>query len=135
MAKYAAVEKDIFSLFATQDWKSNKITTIPNNYQSQANSEEFIKVTILPSGSGINLKSVSGVVIIDIFIPAGLGPNKAHLIADKLDQFLVGKSLSTQASSVTQFSGSSLTHLGADADNLTLHRSSYTIPFSYFGVL
>jgi len=133
MGKYAELELDIFSVFAGT-WKNEKINTFPNNIQIDNNGDEFIRVSIVPSGPGVNLKSVSGVVIIDIFISAGTGPNKTTLIADKLDQYLVGKSKTTLAGKRTQFQNSSLVQIGSDPDNPTLHRSSYTIPFSYFGV-
>jgi hypothetical protein len=133
MGKYADLEKDIFSVFATVLWKAEKIKTYPANVQAISTGESFIRVSIIPSGSGINLKSISGVVIIDIFISAGSGPNSASLIADKLDTYLVGKSLSTQTGRVTQFQNSSLAPIGTDPDNPTLYRSSYTIQFSYFG--
>jgi hypothetical protein len=134
MGKYENLEKDIFSIFATAAWKAEKINTYPANVLAQSTGESFIRVSIIPSGSGINLKSISGVVIIDIFNSAGSGPNSTSLIADKLDRYLVGKSLSTQAGSVTQFQNSSLAPIGNDPDNPALYRSSYTIQFSYFGV-
>lgn len=134
MGKYQNLEKDIFSVFSSSAWKAEKITTTPNNVQLSNNGDEFIRVSIIPNGVGLYLNSISGVVIIDIFISAGKGPNRALLIADKLDQYLVGESLSTQDRAVTQFYKSSVQPIGIDAANATLYRSSYTIPFSYFGV-
>lgn len=134
MGKYTALEKDIFSVFGSILWKAEKIKTYPANIQATETGDSFIRVSIIPSGIGLNLKSISGVVIIDIFTSAGSGPNSTSLIADKLDSYLVGKSLSTQAGSVTQFQNSSLAPLGTDPDNTTLYRATYTIQFSYFGV-
>lgn len=71
--------------------------------------------------------------MIDIFVTAGNGPSRSLLIADKLDQYLVGKSIETVQSKVTQFMNSNFAHRGVDTDNPTLFRSSYTIPFNYFG--
>jgi len=134
MGKYENLQKDVFSVFADDAWVAEGIKTYPANVQATDTGDEFVRVSIIPSGFGINLKSVSGVVIIDIFISAGKGPNRASLIADKLDLYLVGKSLSTQADAVTQFRHSVMAYDGLDTDNKTLFRSTYTIQFSYFGV-
>lgn len=134
MGKFSNTEGDIFSVFASSAWKGEGIETHPSNYTSPEAWDEYIRVNILCNGKGLNKVSVSGILIVDIFTPAGNGPSKASLIADKLEEYLGNKSLSTSASGVTQFLGGTLTHLGTDKDNLTLFRSSYTIPFNYFGV-
>ena len=134
MGKYENIEKNVFSVFAQSTWVTEDIKTYPANVQAMNTGEEFVRVSILPDGYGINPNSTSGVVIIDIFTSAGKGPNRATLIADKLDSYLVGKSLSTEAGTRTQFFGSALSHDGLDSENRTLHRSTYTIRFSYFGV-
>lgn len=133
MGKYAALEQDIFSVFGDSAWGSQEIETYPSNFAAKAAGEEFIRVSIVPSGVGVNISSVSGVLMIDVFISAGNGPARASFIADKLDQFLVGKLLSSGSGKATQFFGSALSHYGLDRDNPALHRSSYTIPFSYYG--
>jgi hypothetical protein len=96
---------------------------------------EFIRVNIVASGEGINLKSISGVLIIDIFVSAGNGPGRANFMADVLDTYLVGKSFKLTAPSTTQFNGSSMQFVGRDPDNQALSRYVYSIPFNYFGVL
>jgi len=135
MGKYTTLETDVFSVFSSTLWKSEKISTYPNNFVVNNNSSEFIRVTIIPSGNGLNIASTSGMLIIDIFTFAGEGTKKPSLIADKLDQYLVGKSLNTSPKSTTQFQGSSLSFGDIDKDNSSLFRSTYTIPFNFYGVL
>jgi hypothetical protein len=135
MGKYTSLETNVFSIFASNAWKSEKINTYPNNFIVTKNSGEFIRVTIIPSGKGINLISTSGILIIDIFTLAGEGTKKASLIADKLDNYLVGKSITTSEKHVTQLNGSSLSFVGIDKDNTSLFRSNYTIPFNFYGAL
>lgn len=135
MGKYLSLETDIFSIFGNALWVAENIKTYPANFLAISPGNKFIRVSIIPSGTGLNLVSSSGVLIIDIFTPAGNGPRESSLIADKLDQYLAGKTIATVGNNSTQFRGSSLNHLGNDKDNPALFRSVYTIPFNYFGVL
>jgi hypothetical protein len=134
MGKYADLDSDIFSVFGSQSWQDENIKTFPSNIIESNAGDEYIRVQILPSGSGVNLDSVAGIMIIQIFISAGKGPSRASFIADKLDKYLVGKSLTTSGNGVTQFQNSSVKPDGIDKDNSLLYRSSYTIYFNYFGV-
>jgi hypothetical protein len=134
MSKYANLQKAIFSIFDSSAWKSEKIIVLPNNVLGQNLKEEFLRLTIIPGNPGINLKSVSGLVIIDIFVKAGNGPKRSYNIADKLDNYLVGKSLKTEIDSVVQFNNSAISIHGLDSDNKSLFRVNYTIPFNYFEV-
>jgi hypothetical protein len=134
MGKYEILEKDIYSVFGKPEWQSEGIKTLPSNFLEMNAGTEFIRISIIPSGPGVNIRSVSGVVIIDIFVPASVGLKRANIIADTLDEYLIGKFLSVDPGSNTQFFMSALLHKGPDRDNASLHRSSYTIPFNYFGV-
>lgn len=134
MGKYEALEKDVFSIFGSAEWKAEKVLTEPANFVSTTTGSEFIRVNVLPSGKGINRISASGVLIIDIFTPAGSGPKRAALIADKLDKHLVAKTIQLGEGS-TQFGDSSFTPIGKDKADSTRFLSSYTISFNYFGVL
>ena len=133
MGTYTALETDVYSIFSSAGWLAENVKTYPSNFLAISPGNEYIKVSIIPSGRGINLKSKSGILIIDIYTPAGGGPRAASLIADKLDSYLVGKTVTTVSRTNTQFEQSSLSHLGTDRDNSSLFRSSYTIPFNYFG--
>lgn len=134
MGKYQNLETDAFSIFASTPWKNENIKTFPANFIELSPGNEFIRVSVIPSGNGINLTSISGVLIIDIFTSAGNGPKKTSLIADKLDSYLVGKSVSTITGNRTQFNNSSLSYVGLDTVNSALYRATYSIPFNYFGV-
>jgi hypothetical protein len=134
MGKYESIQKDIFSIFASANWIAENINTYPDNVTPKDAGNEYIRVSILPNGEGINLISVSGVLIIDIFTSAGEGPKRSSLIADKLDSYLVGKTLSLTSGSSTQFSNSAFEARGLDKINPSLHRSIYSISFKHFGV-
>jgi len=134
MGKYENLEKDVFSIFGSTLWKNENIKTFPVNFIELNPGNEFIRVSVIPSGNGINLTSISGVLIIDIFTSAGNGPRRTSLIADKLDSYLVGKSVSTITGNSTQLNKSSLSYVGLDTVNSALYRATYSIPFNYFGV-
>jgi hypothetical protein len=134
MAKYETLEREIFSIFNSTTWKAENIKTGPANFLMMNAGTEFIRVSVIPNGRATNINSVSGILIIDIFIPSGNGPSRASIIADKLDMYLAGKSLATNSGTNTQFLNSSLTAKGIDKDNASLFVSSYTIPFNHFGV-
>ena len=134
MGKFKNLQDDVFSVFASSAWEAEDIKSYPANALSVNAGSEFLRISVIPGGRGINLNSVSGVMIIDIFTSAGEGPSRVSLIADTLDSYLVGKSLSTVQGAVTQFTNSSLDLIGRDRDNTALHRSVYSIPFNYFGV-
>jgi hypothetical protein len=134
MGKYADCEKDLFSIFGSSDWKAENIKTFPANFVARNADGGYIRVTIVPRSTGLNLLSVSGVIIIDIFTPVGDGPGRATFIADKLDHHLAGKTVKTASGGVTQLLGSTMQGVGVDEDNKALYRSDYTIPFNYFGV-
>jgi hypothetical protein len=129
MNKYQDLEQNIFSIFGSASWQAENIKTFPSNFIALNVGSEYIRVSIIPSGEGININSVSGILIIDIFTSAGSGPKAATRIADKLDLYLSGKKIVN-----TQFFASGLSYLGLDIDNRALYRSSYSIPFKHFGV-
>lgn len=133
MDKYANLENAILAIFGTSGWNAEAIKTFPANFVAVGSGSEFIRVSIVPGGEGINLNSVSGVLIIDIFVSAGMGLKRSSVIADRLDSYLVGKSFTT-SSGVLQLAGSGLAHKGVDKDDPSLHRSAYTVSFNFFGV-
>lgn len=136
MGKYSNLDTEIYKIFGTDIWKAEKIKTFPSNFVGRDKVSEFIRVSIIPGGVGLNRKSVSGILMIDIFTKAGDGPKRPSTIADKLDSYLAGKSLSPSTGIVVQFpESSSLDIKGTDKDNPTLYRVAYTIPFNYFEVL
>lgn len=132
MGKYSSIIDDVFSVFASSSWVSENITTIPANFVPVTSGEEFIKVAILPSSQSVNIRSVSGQLLIDIFTFAGKGPSRYAAIADILDNYLSGKSLTTSSEGVSQFFESALSGSRQDEDNPSLSRVTYSISFNYF---
>jgi hypothetical protein len=133
MGKYVNLEQDVFSVFASADWLNEDIKTFPTNYIAVNSSNEFIRVSVVPSGRGLNRHSIAGVLIIDIFIAAGKGTRRAFEIADSLDAYLLNKTLSTASDTITQFGFSSINLGTEDKENKTLYKSSYSITFNFFG--
>lgn len=134
MGKYTELDGEVFSVFGSAEWKAEKIKTYPTNFIGMGTQEEFIRITIIPSNLGVNLKSVSGVLLADIFTQAGNGPKRSSTIADKLDSYLSGKTLSTTEGKNVQFYSSGLGPAGLDKDNNALFKITYSIPFNYFEV-
>lgn len=136
MGKFTGIEESVFSVFAAQAWRDESITTVPSNFPGDASLIEFVRVSVIPSGPGVNAKSSSGVVVADIFTKAGDGPKRSSTIADRLDSFLSNRSIRLQPDAgVVQFGASSLGSGGLDSDNPTLFRVSCTVPFNYFEVM
>jgi hypothetical protein len=125
MGKYASITSAVYSVFNSAAWKVEKIKTFPANLK--CSGDKYIKVDIIPSGIGLNVNSCSGVVIIDIHTPPNEGTAAVTLIADKLDNYLQGQTIGP-----VQFFGSTMAP-GKTED--ALPKSSYTIPFNYFGAL
>lgn len=135
MPKYEDALLQVFSIFGSANWKSQNIKTYPSNFVAKEATSEFIRVSIIPNGRGINLKSVSGLLIIDIFVSAGEGPKRIFQIADKLDEYLCGKTVKTASLNKVQMQNSSVSSAKVEDNNPAICRASYSIPFSYFGVI
>ena len=133
MQKFDSIQKSVMSIFGAASWTSNSIKTFPENFVGSVPENEYIRINILPHGEGINLNSVSGVLMIDVFVPSGEGILRRGQIADLLDVQLVGKVI-TSSGGIIQFGKSSMSSEGVDKDNPSLFRSIYTVPFNFFGV-
>ena len=131
MGKYSNTEEQVYSVFALAEWKAEDILTFPANYVGKDITKDYIRANIIPSGEGVNRISVSGLILIDIFVEAGKGTKALTDIADKLDLYLCNKSFKTSGPSVTQVFNSSLQLRGLDQDNPALYRGVYSIPFIY----
>lgn len=130
---YTEIMLDVFSVFGSPAWVAENIKTFPRDFEVNT-GDEFIRVSVLTSGQGVNLKSTSGMLLIDIFTVSGDGPSRAMHIANRLDAYLVGKSQTTQTKRVTQFMKSSLAPRGVDKENPSLSRYLYSIEFNHYGV-
>lgn len=131
MSKYYSVLENIYSVFELTAWKNLNIKTFPSNYVGIYNDQDFIRVTVLPNSDCVNRASISGIIIIDIFVKAGLGPKAIALIADYLNDFLENKTFKINSGN-TQLYNSTLSLSGIDSDNSALYRAIYTIPFKHF---
>jgi hypothetical protein len=134
VGKYTNLDSNVFAIFGSNAWNKKNIKTYPANFIAVGPSTEFIKVAILPNEFGVNRLSVAGVMIIEIYTPAGNGPKRASAIADELDTFLANKSQGS-GGAIVQFAQSSVSPFGPDSVNKSLYRTTYTIPFNYFEVL
>lgn len=134
MGKHAQATMDVFSIFGKTEWVTafgaNK--TFPQDFTG--GGDEFIRISVILSGTGVNRVSASGVLIIEIYTTAGLGPARQNVIADLLDSFLENKSVITEGGKSTQFQNSALMPLGTDKANPALAKARYELPMNYFGV-
>lgn len=131
---FGVLETAIFSVFNSSNWKAENIKTYPDNFIELNSGNEFIRVSIIPSGNSLNLKSKSGLLLIDIFTSAGNGPKRSTEIADKLDTYFIGKNILSGNYSLQFPTGSSLGQGKQDSANPSLYRVTYSIPFNLIGV-
>lgn len=134
--KYTALQNAIFSIFSSKAWIKENIQVFPENYTGSISGTEWLRLTILADGKqeANPIKSVSGIVQIEIYTPAGLGPSRSNQIADTLDSYLAGKAIVNSSNGRTEFGSSSLSGRGQDEVNSNLTKSLYSIPFNYFGI-
>ena len=86
MGKYTTLTEDLYEIIDRVPYK-----VFPENfYKELEGDKEFINLTVIPDSSGVNMMSVSGICILDIYTPAGEGPRRYAEIADHLG--LGGKS-------------------------------------------
>jgi len=126
MSRYVQTEQDIYSIFALPEWASEGVPTYPAEYIPPVNNTEYLRITIIPSETGLNAGSTSGIMMIDIFFPANVGSRRGFELADLLDDYLVKKTILT-----TQIFDSTLRP--ASSEDSTLSRLIYSIPFKHFG--
>jgi hypothetical protein len=136
MNKYSSLYKDVYSIFGAIGWMTEGIKTVPENFVGSSIGNTYVRVAIVASGQTVvnPPRSVAGQLMIDIFIPAGGGSNETTRIADKLDDYLAGKTIKTNDGGSTQLGYSNLVSMGNDKANPSLYRSSYSIPFNYYGI-
>jgi len=131
MAKYTEIEAILNALFDSVAWKSENIKTFPGNFVGDTGNK-YIRISILGNGKGVNISSLSGALMIDIFVDTGNGINAYMLIADTLDEYLVGKTLIGTNGNI-QLMNSTVVPYGVDKDTPRLFRTLYSIPFNFIG--
>lgn len=134
MSKFQTISKQIYAVFASKSWTDTNIKMLPENYVSGKNNGEFARLSVIPGGRSLNLKSASGILIIDVFVVSGNGPQRSLVVADKLDELFCGKSF-TNPQGRLQFSAGTLSKGTPDIDNSSLYRISYSVTFNFFGAL
>lgn len=132
MGRFTAAQEGIFKVFASPEWQARAIPTFPQDVTPIGDS--YVLVTSLFSGSGPNGASLSGLLIAEIYTAYGEGPLSANTIADALDTALSQKTVQLNPTTNVQFGVGQLVHKGRDKDNESLTRSSFSVPFHYFGV-
>jgi hypothetical protein len=132
--KYTGLQDGINTIFGDPKWLAEKIKTVPADFVMNGMGGEFIRLQVLPGSWNSNngFYSVAGYLMIEIYTTAGQGPARTNYIADKLDEYLVGKSIATSAGNA-QFFISTIDTGGNDKANQTLYRTFYQIPFTFFG--
>jgi hypothetical protein len=130
MGRYIDAQSKLFSVFASAAWLIKNIKTYPSDFSPTDKAEEFIRVHIIASSEPLNMNSLSGILLIEIYTAFGKGPTRANEIADILDDFL--KSITIE--NWLQLTTSTLMPKGQDRENSLLTRSDYTIPFNLYGV-
>jgi len=134
VSRYESSLMTIYSVFATEAWKAMGITAHPSSIVPENPGTEYIRLSVIPSGMGVNGQSVSGVLIIGIFVKTVDSPKRSYSIADSLDSFLMRKSVENLDGDVVQFLDSVADNPYLDKAKPSLTMMTYSIPFSFFGV-
>jgi hypothetical protein len=127
---YTNLLSDINGVFASTAWTSQNINIYPDNYQGTiATPDEYLRLNVLPAeGDHLDFhkaKSISGSIMIKIFVKAGNGQSRILAISDILDTVLQNKLLTNK----TGLGASFTTMEGLDSSNQSLYTATYTIPF------
>jgi hypothetical protein len=130
MSKYVNVQRDIEGVFATSAWTSNSISAYPANFAIPANIAEFVKIEVLPLKSNIDYGrfGISGLAIIQVYVPANKGTTRILQISDLLDTVLQNKTLGNG----TQTQESLVQILGQDPETPNLFRGDYQVHFNLY---
>jgi len=133
MGKFTNIMTDVFSIFGSPEWADEKLKTVPSNFSTEDLGNEFLRISIQLGDSPVNVSSMSGMLIVDIFSAFGVGPPRVTAIADILDAYLLrGVSFSYASGSTTQFLTSSFAIIGQDKDNPVLIQAQYVANFNHY---
>jgi hypothetical protein len=130
MGRFTQTLSGATGVFGTEEWKATKIETQPENYKARVGQSEYIRVTSLMSNKPINRRSVSGLLVVDIFVETARGPRRGSEIADLLDSFLANKSFAA-TDGMVQFLTPAYQAIGEDKDLPSLYHYSFTVPFNF----
>jgi hypothetical protein len=134
MATISQMLTAVEGLFASTAWTSNNIKAFPANYQGEIDSDEWVRVSVLPFSSELAYQDViaNGQIVCNIFVPAGAGMKRAYQIADLLKTLLDQEIISDPAniaSGYLQTTNSFITNIGIDPKDAGLYNIDYTVNF------
>jgi hypothetical protein len=127
MATISQLLTAVEGLFASSAWTSNNVKAFPANYQGEIDSDEWIRVSVLPFSSELAYKDViaNGQIVCQIFVPAGAGMKRAYEIADMLKTLLDQEVISGYLQTTNSF----ITNIGIDTKDSGLYNVNYTVNF------
>tara|TARA_R110002094_G_C4794081_1_gene202410 strand:+ start:207 stop:599 length:393 start_codon:yes stop_codon:yes gene_type:complete len=127
MATISQMLTAVEGLFASTAWTSNNIKAFPANYQGEIDSDEWIRVSVLPFSSELAYQDViaNGQIVCQIFVPAGAGMKRAYQIADLLKTLLDQEVISGYLQTTNSF----ITNIGIDPKDAGLYNVDYTVNF------
>jgi hypothetical protein len=127
MATISQLLTAVEGLFASSAWTSNNVKAFPANYQGEIDSDEWIRVSVLPFSSELAYKDViaNGQIVCQIFVPAGAGMKRAYEIADMLKTLLDQEVISGYLQTTNSF----ITNIGIDSKDSGLYNVDYTVNF------
>jgi hypothetical protein len=127
MATISQMLTAVEGLFASTAWTSNNIKAFPANYQGEINSDEWVRVSVLPFSSELAYQDViaNGQIVCNIFVPAGAGMKRAYQIADLLKTLLDQEVISGYLQTTNSF----ITNIGIDPKDAGLYNIDYTVNF------
>ena len=127
MATISQMLTAVEGLFASTAWTSNNIKAFPANYQGEIDSDEWVRVSVLPFSSELAYQDViaNGQIVCNIFVPAGAGMKRAYQIADLLKTLLDQEVISGYLQTTNSF----ITNIGIDPKDSGLYNVDYTVNF------
>lgn len=127
MATISQMLTAVEGLFASTAWTSNNIKAFPANYQGEIDSDEWVRVSVLPFSSELAYQDViaNGQIVCQIFVPAGAGMKRAYQIADLLKTLLDQEVISGYLQTTNSF----ITNIGIDPKDSGLYNVDYTVNF------
>ena len=127
MATISQLLTAVEGLFASSAWTSNNVKAFPANYQGEIDSDEWVRVSVLPFSSELAYKDViaNGQIVCQIFVPSGQGMKRAYEIADILKTLLDQEVISGYLQTTNSF----ITNIGIDTKDSGLYNVNYTVNF------
>jgi hypothetical protein len=127
MATISELLTAVEGLFASSSWTSNNVKAYPANYQGKIDSNEWVRVNVLPFSSELMFSELTanGQIVCNIFVPSGQGMKRAYEIADMLKTLLDRNSISGYLQTTNSF----ITNIGVDPKNAGLYSVDYTVNF------